>query len=95
MSGWFDFVLLVLASFRLTHLVVFDQIAEPLRQWAEPRPFLSGLISCYWCCGIWVSLGLFACGRLLPGAAAVLIPVLAVAGGQALLERAIQGRPAE
>jgi hypothetical protein len=33
-SGWFEFVLLILASFRLTRLVVFDRITNFIR-----RPF--------------------------------------------------------
>ncbi|MFD2369944.1 DUF1360 domain-containing protein [Brevibacillus sp. GCM10020057] len=29
--SWLDLTILVLASFRLTHLIVFDEITEPLR----------------------------------------------------------------
>lgn len=73
-------LVLGLAAFRLTRLIVFDKIMEPFR-----RPFFSEieekdeqgkveiylipkekgirrwigeLLSCYWCTGFWVSLGL-------------------------------------
>lgn len=100
------FVVLVLASFRLTHLFVFDSILEPLRRWlrgapapgvragAGPGPvrrWLSDLVGCYWCTGIWVAMGLLALQRLWPSPVTDgLLLVLAVAGGQALLESLVR-----
>jgi hypothetical protein len=34
--NWFDFVIVILAAFRITHLIVFDEIASIIR-----RPFIS------------------------------------------------------
>lgn len=83
-----ELLIVVLASYRLTHLLVFDSIAEPLRQLLGGRPIVGALIDCYWCAGIWVSAGLAIVGDLpwmqLP------VAILAVAGGQSLLETLVQ-----
>jgi len=83
---WYDLVLLVLASFRLTHLLVFDVITEPLRRPLLGRPFIGTLISCYWCTGIWVSAGLVAGLAFWPSVVRWILLVLAVAGAQSFLE---------
>ncbi|HYG60647.1 MAG TPA: DUF1360 domain-containing protein [Symbiobacteriaceae bacterium] len=87
---WFDLALLMLASFRLTHLVVFDTITEPLRRQFSQQPFTAELISCYWCTGVWVSAVLCAGYLLQPGWVRPLLLVLAVAAGQSLLEKLVQ-----
>ena len=57
------FVVLVLASARATRVIVYDEIALPLRTWVltkYPLPSKPGkLVTCYWCAGFWVS-GLFS-----------------------------------
>lgn len=83
---WFDLLLLILASFRLTHLVVFDTITEPLRGALKDRPFLGPLIECYWCAGVWISLLLYASYAAWPTGAKPAVIILAIAGGQAFLE---------
>jgi hypothetical protein len=90
MPSWINLILVVLASFRLTHLLVFDKIAEPLRKPIESVPFLGSLITCYWCTGIWVSAFLVLLVKLWPQPGYVIILILAVAGGQALLERWVE-----
>lgn len=66
------FITLVLASARLTRVLVFDEIATPLRNWvfnrwpAPSKP--AKLFSCYWCAGFWASAAL--CAFALAGAAA-------------------------
>lgn len=82
-----DLLLLVLASFRLTHLIVLDSITEPLRRPVAALPVLGTLVTCYWCCGVWVSALLVAAYHWYPAAATPIVWLLAVAGGQALLER--------
>lgn len=114
--------MLVLASYRLTHLLVFDSIAEPLRRWVAavpgrgagtpgpagraphghpsgPRPvgpvraFFSTLLGCHWCAGVWTSAGLVLLCLAWPSPVVkALLLVLAVAGGQALLESATQSQ---
>lgn len=88
--SWFDVVLLMLASFRLTHLIVFDSIAEPLRAPLEGKKFWGDLIGCYWCSGFWVSLALVIGYTMWPAVFHPLVLVLAVAGGAALLESYIR-----
>ena len=84
---WFDLLLLILASFRLTHLIVMDDIMAPFRNLWARRPFVHELVNCYWCCGIWVSALLFLLQSYWSAAARPVILILAVAAGQALLER--------
>lgn len=87
-----DLVLLVLASFRLTHLLVFDTITAPIRRIlggeGQPgeRPWFGQLITCFWCCGVWVSGFWVLALALLPGPTRWALAVFAVAGGQSLLE---------
>ncbi|HWI66116.1 MAG TPA: DUF1360 domain-containing protein [Symbiobacteriaceae bacterium] len=87
---WLDLALLVLASFRLTHLIVFDAIMEPVRTRLEPIRFVGEVVSCYWCCGIWASGALVAAHLLWPAASRPVELLLAVAAGQALLENLIR-----
>lgn len=90
MAGWEQLLLLALASYRLTHLLVFDSIMEPLRQWSERWEWLAELTGCYWCCGVWVSGALVGAQMLWPAPAGVVILILAVAGGQSLIETMVQ-----
>lgn len=50
------FVIVCLATARLTRLVTDDTITEPLRVWASDKPLLYGLITCPYCIGFWISL---------------------------------------
>lgn len=54
------FVVLVLATARATRVLVFDDVALPLRQWVltkYPLPSKPGkLVTCYWCTAVWVAL---------------------------------------
>lgn len=55
------FVVLVLATARLTRLIHFDDITIPVRMWIDRKfgeqSFLSQLVWCPWCVSVWVSLG--------------------------------------
>ena len=54
------FVVVTLAVARATRVIVFDEIAAPLRRWIltkYPLPSKPGkLVTCYWCSAVWVSL---------------------------------------
>lgn len=53
---WVDLVLGVLCAFRLTQLVVWDAISEPMTSWlADQHPKLDELLSCAHCVGFWCS----------------------------------------
>lgn len=98
-----DLVILALASFRLTHLLVFDRIAEPIRRLAirsarqgwppqdgeEEPPAWADLLTCYWCCGVWVSAAVALSWFYLPISRLPVI-ILAVAGAQAAIEASLR-----
>ncbi|MEH7345682.1 DUF1360 domain-containing protein [Bacillus sp. JJ1532] len=93
------FMMIILASYRLTHLIVFDKIAEPLRNLfltkketpdheikKVPKSMIGYLLTCYWCTGIWSAILLCTSYLFLPSIAKFIIFILAIAGGQAILE---------
>lgn len=56
-----DIVLLVLATWRVTRLVVDDDIAAPLRGWAIARSeWWEELVTCPFCIGFWLSVAAVA-----------------------------------
>ena len=104
----FDFILLALASFRLTRLVIFDKITEFIRrpffvEWTEVnedgeeetyiRPkekgiqsWIGELLSCYWCMGVWSSIGLYGGFIFFPSIFQPIIVIFAIAGLAAFIE---------
>jgi hypothetical protein len=87
-----EIVILILGAFRLTHLVVYDSITEPLRIRLYEVPFVGSMITCYWCAGMWVSAVVWLGYSQLPNLLTPVMIVLAIAGGQSLLETWVQGR---
>lgn len=87
---WINVVLLVVASFRLTHLIVFDTIMEPVRDVLGRVPFVGEVVTCYWCCGVWVSAALVGAYLLWPVVTFWVVLIFAVAGGQAILETLVR-----
>jgi hypothetical protein len=107
-----DFLILALASFRLTRLLVFDKITEFIRapfieeveqtneqgetdiylvpKGGRIRRFFGELLSCYWCTGIWSSIGLCLLYLFIPSIALPFILILAVAGVAAIIETIVQ-----
>ncbi|MFH0852208.1 MAG: DUF1360 domain-containing protein [bacterium] len=86
----FDFILLGLAVFRLTHLFVYDHITGWLREFFErfqtgPGKTISNLLSCPWCTGIWVALFVSFAYFATPYAWYVIL-VFALAGAGTLVE---------
>ncbi|WP_170006745.1 DUF1360 domain-containing protein [Bacillus fonticola] len=108
--SWLTFLLLCLASFRLTRLLVFDQITGWLRrpfldEWEETvdgktdtyvqprngwRGWVGELLTCYWCTGIWVSIGLYGGMVWLPNVMRHVLVILAIAGIAAIIETIVQ-----
>jgi hypothetical protein len=97
--SWMTFIMIILASYRLTHLIVFDKIAEPLRNIflkeketknheikKVPKSLIGYLLTCYWCTGVWSAIFLGLMHLFLPSIAKYIIFILAIAGGQAILE---------
>ncbi|MDP4161937.1 MAG: DUF1360 domain-containing protein [Bacillota bacterium] len=100
--SWITYVMLILASYRLTHLIVFDKITEFIRRpfvkkvevktetgtksKEVPTSLFGYLLKCYWCAGIWSAIFLGGLYLLFPKISFVLILILSIAGGQSILE---------
>lgn len=66
-----EFLVLSLAAYRLTRLIIRDTIVDSLRNkvWDRFPPEstkIGYLISCPWCMGFWFSLGLYFCYTIVP-----------------------------
>lgn len=100
--SWMTYIMLILASYRLTHLIVFDKITEFIRKpfvkkvkvetdngpetKEVPKSMVGYLLKCYWCAGVW-SAGLLGGAYLLfPKVTFVIILIFSIAGGQSILE---------
>lgn len=95
---WMSFIMIILASYRLTHLIVFDKITEFIRNpflrtkqnhgktKKVPTSMFGYLLTCYWCAGVWSAIFLGCLYIFLPVIAKYVIFILAIAGGQAILE---------
>lgn len=100
--SWMTYVMLILASYRLTHLIVFDKITEFIRKpfmkkikvetangthsKEVPASMFGYLLKCYWCAGIWSALLLGTAYLLFPKITFVVILILSIAGGQSIIE---------
>jgi hypothetical protein len=100
--SWMTYIMLILASYRLTHLIVFDKITEFIRKpfvkkikvetdggtksKEVPTSLFGYLLKCYWCAGFWCSFLLGGAYLLFPKVTFVIILILSVAGGQSILE---------
>lgn len=103
MVGLSTLAVLAFVSYRGTQLVVHDSIGDPIRDrviaWHERRSdsklrnAIVTLIACTYCAGMWVSAAVLATYLLAAGEwtgtplVLHLLELLAVAGGQALLNR--------
>lgn len=78
----FTFILLSLATYRLTRLVLLDEIAEPLREriWKRfpPHTKFGYLFTCFWCFGFWTSILVVVLYLLVPPIAYVVSLVLSI-----------------
>jgi hypothetical protein len=78
---------------RVTHREGVSLVAEPGGTWSEVAlndpepPKLAELVTCRWCAGMWVSLGVVAARRLVPRAWRPLADTLALSAAAALLAR--------
>jgi hypothetical protein len=100
--SWMTFLMLILASYRLTHLIVFDKITEfirkPFMKKVEiqtehgtemkdvPKNMFGYLLNCYWCAGVWSAILIGGGYLLFPKVATIIVLILSIAGGQCILE---------
>lgn len=75
------------AGFRLTRLLVEDDVLSRPRYWLAKRSeWLGRLLSCPWCVSVWVGFGVVAARRLAPRAwGEVVAPALAVSAATGLV----------
>ncbi len=70
-SVW-EWIILALATFRLTRMILYDRVFKFLRDWIKPFSryglilSLRSLFTCPWCAGVWVALIIFVLYRLVP-----------------------------
>jgi len=50
-----QFVVVALAVFRLTRLLIVDSITDPIRDYFTRWEFTDELLACPWCTSIWLS----------------------------------------
>lgn len=88
---WLALLIYALAVARVTGLIVADAITEPARDalvgWLDDRPktlgsFVSALIECPWCAGMWVALVAAPLVWFWGGSPVMLIPAIALAFSQ-------------
>ncbi|WHY68025.1 DUF1360 domain-containing protein [Neobacillus sp. SuZ13] len=100
--SWMTYLMLILASYRLTHLIVFDKITEFIRKpfvkkikvetdagvetKEVPTSMFGYLLKCYWCAGVWSAILLGGTYLLFPRITFVVILILSIAGGQSIIE---------
>ena len=89
-----DLILCILCAYRLTQLVVYDLIAEPVTDWLSGlHPKLEEFLCCPHCVGFWMAVatvGAFCWQPLRYG-----IWAFAIAGGVSIIEHAtgwLEGR---
>ncbi len=86
----FDAVMIALATFRVTRLIVYDKIARWFRDlfaadgWG-PLATIHDLLQCPWCIGVWASLVIIFCYFVFPWSWFVVF-FLAMAGAGSLLQ---------
>jgi hypothetical protein len=78
----FSFIVLSLAAYRLTRLVIKDTIVESLRQLVLRRlPIesrVTELLACFWCTGFWAAILVYVAWRLQPSLTMVMCVPLAI-----------------
>jgi hypothetical protein len=83
-------VIIILASYRMTRILVFEKIFKYLRDVLKRREglyvigTLSSIITCPWCMGVWVTLVIIIFYYLIPYGA-LLVYVMALAGVASLI----------
>lgn len=80
-----ELVIIVLAIYRLTRIIVFEKIFKYFRDFVKARKnfkifnTIVSIITCPWCAGVWVSLLMFIFYYLVPYGK-LLVYILALAG---------------
>lgn len=90
---WMRFVLAVLATWRITHLLTSEDgpadMIVKIRMWLG-HGFAGRLMDCFYCLSLWMAFP-FTFFVLRHGVAEVIVTWLSVSGAACLLERLLQG----
>ena len=54
--NWFVFTVAAFAVFRISELIVYDKIFAWFRELFSGVKFINDLVTCFYCCSIWVAL---------------------------------------
>jgi len=85
----FVFVVLALATFRLTRLLVVDEIFSPLREWVwkrfSPSRPVGYLFTCSWCMSVWSASLFVVCYTIFSTATVVIATVFALSAVASLI----------
>ena len=87
----FDLILILLATFRLIRLFVYDKVTRWLRDAFDgytsgPFKTMYDLLNCPWCLGLWIGTVVVFFYFLIPGIVWLPILVLAIAGVASVLQ---------
>lgn len=81
-----ELVIIALASYRLTRLLVYDKVLNFLRDFITKKEHKSGLLNstkyfltCPWCAGVWMTLMIFVLFLIVPYGL-FLVYILAISG---------------
>lgn len=86
----FDFIIMILATFRLVRLLTYDSVTDYIRRYLAGyddgfRKTLSDLVNCPWCTGVWMSLLVVFLFYALPGFRTFLL-IMALAGAGTFIQ---------
>jgi hypothetical protein len=85
------FIILALATFRITRLFTTDYIFEWLRNgiWKKfpPHTWLGYLFTCDWCFSIWVASGIAICYTIVPMATTIVALPFALSAVASLISK--------
>ena len=88
-----ELIVVVLAAYRLTRLVVEDNITEGMRSWIwkrrGPETKIGYLFTCYWCMGFWIGTALGIGYILVPSIMFIACLPLAIAAGVGITSKLV------
>lgn len=81
----------IVTSWRITHLIIDDDIAGTPVRWfyttiTRSNKYVYALLTCYYCLGFWVGLGLYVLYTLFPGVAAHIFYIGAIASAAPIVQ---------
>lgn len=89
MEEIFAFIIISLATFRITRLILLDALLEDFRDWVWKKKPLGTkfgyLFTCHWCMSVWVASLLVVCYTIIPMVTVVVSSIFAVSAVSGLI----------